>query len=65
MTVKSDLGPSDILDMADREGVAVVTVKDGYVLVFTKNQLELFLEQIAAKGSDKCMVFVKHRTFAN
>ncbi len=63
--VKKDFGPEDLVNMADRDGVAIAHVKDGYVLVFTKAQLEMLLTKITESGKDKGMIFVKHREFKN
>jgi hypothetical protein len=63
--VKKDLGPEDLVDMADKEGVAVATVDDGYVLIFTKGHLERTLALLNEKHQERCMIFVKHRQFNN
>jgi hypothetical protein len=52
-------GVEGLLTLADKTGVAVSSVKDGHVLVFTKKHLEGILEAITASGQDKCVVFVK------
>ena len=64
-SVKKDIGIEDLFDMADREGVAVATVKDGYMLVFTRGHIERMLDMINKKGQDRCAVFVQHRQFKN
>jgi len=64
-SIKKDFGVEDLFDMADREGVAIAQVKDGYTLVFTKGHLERMLAMINAKGSTRCMIFVQHRQFKN
>jgi hypothetical protein len=64
-SVKKDFGPEDLVELADKSGVAIAQVKDGYFMIFTRKHLEGMLEEIAKRGSDKCCVFVKHRTFEN
>ncbi len=65
MAVKEDLGPSHIVDLADKQGVAVVTVKDGYVLVFTRWHLEQTLKAMDERKTDKCIVMIQQRKFEN
>jgi hypothetical protein len=64
-SIKKDFGPEDLINMADRDGVAIANVKDGYVLIFTRKQLELLLSKMGEQGKDKGMIFVKHREFKN
>ena len=64
-SVKKDFGPEDLVDMADRDGCAIAQVRDGYVLIFTKKQLQDLLTQCDAKKSERCMIFVQHRDFKN
>lgn len=64
MAVK-ELGPEDLLEIADKDGVAVSSVSDGFILVFTKRQLEMTLKAITDKGQEKCVIFVKNRKFDN
>ena len=52
----NDLG-SYVNELTNTQGVAVITVSDGWVLVFTKDMLKNLLKQ--AKDSDKVMVQVK------
>lgn len=52
-------GVEGLLTLADKTGVAVTSVKDGHVLVFTKKHLEGILEVMAKSDQDKCVVFVK------
>lgn len=49
----------DILDQADRDGVAVVSVSDGTVFTFTADMLRDLLEQSEETG--RVVVFVKHQ----
>jgi hypothetical protein len=58
-TTKTDNGAEFLVELADKTGVAVTSVKDGYVLVFTKRHLEGMLTTMAAAQQDKCVVFVK------
>jgi hypothetical protein len=64
-SVKKDFGPEDLIELADRTGVAVATVRDGYFLVFTKRHLEQLLAKVNESGLDKCCVFVRYQTFEN
>ena len=59
MSTKAEDGAEFLMELADKTGVAVSSVKDGHVLVFTKRHLEGILEAINASGQDKCVVFVK------
>ena len=43
--------------LVDSQGVAVVTVKDGWVFTFTRERLEQLTKALGE--SDKVMVFVK------
>lgn len=58
MSVKEDSGINAI-ELADKTGVAVVKVKDGHVLVFTKGHIEGMLAEMTKSGQEKCLVFVK------
>jgi len=49
MSVKEDNGINAV-ELADKTGVAVVKVKDGHVLVFTKGHLEGMLAEMAKTG---------------
>ena len=64
-SVKKEFGVEDLFDMADREGVAIATVKDGYFLVFTRGHMERMMAMMNEKKQDRCAVFVKHRQFKN
>lgn len=65
MGVKTEAGPDYLLEVADKQGVSVSSVKDGHVFVFTKSHLEGMLRSIEAKGGDRCIVFVKQQDFTN
>jgi hypothetical protein len=55
-----------LMEMAKAQGgVACATVKDGHVLVFSKQALLGLLEQCEARNSDKVVVFVKRQDMAN
>jgi len=58
MSVKEDSGLGAV-EIADKTGVAVVKVKDGHVLVFTKGHIEGILAEMVKSGQEKVMVFVK------
>ena len=49
-----------LLELAKINGVAVTSVSDGHVLIFTKASLVNFLNECDSSGSDKLVVFVKH-----
>lgn len=49
-----------MLEMSKHQGgVACATVKDGHVLIFTKNALENLLHQAAENEKQQVIVFVK------
>jgi hypothetical protein len=58
MSVKEDSGINAV-ELADKTGVAVVKVKDGHVLVFTKAHIQGMLDEMEKSGQEKCLVFVK------
>ena len=62
MSTKAD-GADFLLELAEKTGIACSTVKDGHVLIFTKNHLEGLLKAINDSGQDKCVVFVKRPDF--
>jgi hypothetical protein len=64
-SVKSDIGPEDIIQIADDKGVSVTSVSDGTVFVFTRKHLEGMLDACKERNEDKCVVFVRHRVFQN
>lgn len=51
------------LEVADKEGVAVATVSDGFVLMFKREHLQKLLD--AAPNEKKVMIFVKQPQFKN
>lgn len=63
---KDDTGAAEyLMEMAKHQGgVACATVKDGHVLVFSRQALEGLLAQCEAKQSDKVVVFVKRADMA-
>ena len=65
MSTKADDGLDFMLELADKTGVAVTSVSDGHVLIFTKKHLEGILKAITDSGQDKCVVFVKKPEFKN
>lgn len=48
-----------ISELTDSQGVSVVTVKDGWVFVFTKDFLQSLIDEAKGAESDKVSVFVK------
>lgn len=52
-------GIEGLLTLADKTGVAVIPVKDGHMMVFTKKHIEGMLEAMVESNQDKCIVFVK------
>lgn len=62
--MSNDRKPNDnielLLEMAKINGVAVTSVSDGHVLIFTKASLEKFLKECSENGSEQLAVFVKH-----
>lgn len=52
-----------LLEAAEKQGVGIGKVKDGYMMIFTKAHLVGLLGKIEASGQDKAIVFVKdHKT---
>jgi hypothetical protein len=49
-------------DVADKEGVAVSHVKDGYLLMFKKEHMQRLLNE---NDSDKLLIFIKYQKFDN
>jgi hypothetical protein len=64
-SVKRDVGPEDLIELADKTGVAISSVKDGYVMVFTKKHIEGILQQLVSSGQEKCIVLVRQPKFEN
>ena len=64
MSIKQDVGVDHLIDLAERDGVAVTSVTDRHVLVFMKSHLVKMLAQLDEKGSDRCVVFVKRPDLA-
>lgn len=61
MSKTSTDDPVEFLNaMADANGIAVSSVSDGHVFVFTKQRLQQMLEACADK--DRLVVFVKKPT---
>ena len=54
-----------LLDIADKEGVAVSTVANGHILVFTVKQLNALIAAAQDAETDKVTVFVKRNDFLN
>lgn len=52
-----DLG-GYIKELADQKGVSVVTVSDGWVMMFTKQKLQELIG--AAENQDHVLVFIKN-----
>lgn len=48
-----------IATLTDNQGVAVVTVSDGWVFTFTREKLLKLVETIDESDSNKLVVFVK------
>lgn len=63
--VKVESGAEFLLELAEREGVACSSVKDGHVLIFMKAKLQAMLAEIEAKQADRAIVFVKRPDPAN
>lgn len=59
MSIKSN-SAEYMVELADKTGVAVSSVSDGYVLIFTKSHIEGMLKTLNDNGSDRCVVFVKN-----
>jgi hypothetical protein len=61
--MSNDNKPKDnvelLLELAKLNGVAVTSVSDGHVLVFTKASLENFLKECNDAGQEQVVVFVK------
>ena len=64
MTTKTD-AIDFLMKTAETQGVAVTSVTDGHVMVFTKAHLEMFLKQVNDSGKDRLVVFIKQPTFNN
>lgn len=52
-----------LLKIAELNGVACATVKDGHVLIFTRSKLVDVLARIDANGNDKAIIFIKRPDF--
>ena len=65
-TKSDDNDPGSYLaEMAKHQGgVACATVKDGHILLFSKEALQRLIAQCDEKGSDKVIVFVKRADMA-
>jgi hypothetical protein len=65
--IKTEDGVDYFLEIADKSGVAVTSVRDGHVFSFSKGHLEGMLDAIKESGSDHVLVFVKNsdKEFAN
>lgn len=54
-----------LIEMAKHQGgVACATVKDGHILLFSKEALQRLVTQCDEKGNDKVIVFVKRADMA-
>jgi hypothetical protein len=54
-----------LLAAAEKDGIAVHVVKDGHVLVFTKQHLLGILAKMEESGQGKAIVYVKDRSTIN
>jgi hypothetical protein len=52
-----------LLEIVERQGVAVSSVKDGHILIFKRDHLRKLLD--AAPDQDTFIIFVKRPTFGN
>lgn len=48
-----------IATLTEKQGVAVASVSDGWVMVFTRSKLQSMLDTIDSSESDKLAIFIK------
>jgi len=65
MSVKEDYSTEHMLQQAEDDGIAVTSVTDRHMFIFTKRHVEGLLKTMADSGNDKCMVFVKRPVAGN
>ncbi len=49
--------------LAETQGVAVSSVKDGHVLMFKTSWLKQLLEGLEKSGQEKCLILIKQPEF--
>ena len=54
-----------LLAAAEKDGISVQIVKDGHLLIFTKQHLLGILAKMEETNQDKALVFVKDRRTIN
>lgn len=59
MAVKTDSGIDYLLELADRDGIAVTSVTDGHVFVLTRKHVQGILKMMDDKVTDRAVIFVK------
>jgi hypothetical protein len=60
MSIKEDIGPKQLIDEADTNGIAVTSVSDGHVFVFSRDFINEMLRKINNTRIDRFVLFVKN-----
>jgi hypothetical protein len=60
-----DEAASKLLAEAEKHGIAITPVKQGFLMVFTKAHILGILGKIEASGADKAIVLVQDRKTVN